>query len=130
ALMVGGGAALWLNGKKDSDGYVSTGNHRFHARSAAIVTDNMDVDLDGVRDFFDDGDLGRVHIKVEGNRDKPVFAGIARTKDVDRYLDGVATSTVTNLNYWPFDADYEDRYGTAHAMKPANQHIWAAQAKN
>src|SRR5690349_5071872 len=64
ALMVGGGASLWLNGKKDADGYVTTGDHRFHAKSAAIVTDNLDIDLDGVRDFFDDSDLGAVKIKV------------------------------------------------------------------
>src|SRR4051812_6116933 len=110
AMLVGGGASLWLNGKKDSDGYVSTGDHRFHATSAAIVSDNLDVDLDGARAFFDESDLGSVKIKVAGKADKPVFAGVARTSDVERYLDGVATSTVTNLNYWPFDADYEDVY--------------------
>jgi hypothetical protein len=126
-FIAAGGAGLWLNGQKDADGFVSTGDHRFEARTAAIVSENLDLDLSGVRDFFDDDDLGTVRLAVEANDEgRPVFAGIARTADVERYLAGVSTSTVTSLNYWPFDADYDDRLGPAGAKPPARQDIWVA----
>ena len=128
ALIAAGGAGLWLDGKKDADGFVSTGDHRFHAQTSAIVSENLDLDLDGADAVFDDGDLGTVRLRAHANENgKPVFVGIARTSDVERYLSGVATSTVTSLDYWPFDADYEDHFGSKYAERPANQGIWAAQ---
>jgi hypothetical protein len=126
-LIAAGGAGLWLNGQKDADGFVSSGDHRFSAQTSAIVSENLDLDLSGARDLFDDDDLGTVRIAVEPNEGKPVFAGIARTADVERYLSGVSTSTVTSLNYWPFDADYDDRLGAVEAKPPARQDIWVAK---
>ena len=52
-------------------------------------------------------DLGKVRLEVESRDDKPVFVGIARTSDVEDYLQGVSHSTLTTCNTSPFEADYD-----------------------
>jgi hypothetical protein len=133
-LLLGGGAALWANAKKDDDGYLSTSRHQFASRTAALATENLDVDLDGVQWLVDSGDAGKFRLKATSKTGKPIFVGIARTRDVDAYLRDVAHTTVTDVNYGPFgghfDADY--RYHGARrttAVPPARRHIWTASAQ-
>ena len=133
-LLLGGGAALWANAKKDDDGYLSTSRHQFASRTAALATENLDVDLDGVQWLVDSGDAGKTRLKVTSKTGKPIFVGIARTRDVDAYLSRVAHTTITNVDYGPFgghfDADY--RYHGARRTTiapPARQHIWTASAQ-
>lgn len=133
ALVLGGGVALWANAKKDDDGYLSTSRHEFASRTAALATENLDLDLDGVQWLVDSGDAGKTRLKVTSKNGKPIFVGIARTRDVDAYLNGVAHTTVANVDYGPFgghfDADY--RYhaaGKTTVAPPARQRIWTTSA--
>jgi hypothetical protein len=133
-LLLGGGLALWANAKKDDDGYLSTSRHQFASRTAALATENLDVDLDGVQWIVDSGDAGKGRLQVTSKTGKPMFVGIARTRDVDAYLNGVAHTTVTDVDYGPFgghfDADY--RFHAAPrttAEPPARQRIWTASAQ-
>jgi hypothetical protein len=133
-VLLGGGLALWANAKKDDDGYLSTSRHQFASRTAALATENLDVDLDGVQWIVDSGDAGKGRLQVTSKTGKPMFVGIARTRDVDAYLEGVAHTTVTDVDYGPFgghfDADY--RYHGARrttAEPPARQRIWTASAQ-
>ena len=84
--------------------------------------------LDGPESMLDDGALGKLRVRAESNDGKPVFVGIARTSDVEDYLRGTAHDVVTDVEYDPFDADYDARRGDREPAAPARQDIWAASA--
>jgi hypothetical protein len=127
-FLAAGGAALWANGQKHDDGYLSTRTERFHTHTAALRTENLDVDLGGTASVLDNDLYGKVRLRVTPRTSKDVFVGIARTSDVTRYLRGTAHTSVTDLDYHPFHADYATTGGARRAAPPATRHIWAAQA--
>jgi hypothetical protein len=131
ALVIGGGALLWGNGQKDEDGYVSTGTHGLHTSTYALATDNLDIDLDGAGWLLDNDRLGHVRIQATSHNDKPVFVGIAPTRDVSNYLAQTAHSSVTDVEDGPFssfDVTYRDHGGSVEPVAPAQQRFWAASA--
>src|SRR4029453_1300968 len=114
ALLAGGALALWGDSHKDDDGYLKTDTERFHAGTRALATENLDVDL-GDADFLaQSDDLGKIKVSAESRDGKPVFVGIARTSDVERYLDGVPYTTVDDLEVSPFGADSRRHAGNSH----------------
>jgi hypothetical protein len=127
-LLVGGGAGLWANGQKDDEGYLSTRTERFHTPTAAMRTDNLDVDLGGTATVLDSDLYGKVRLRATPRAGEDLFVGIARTRDVTDYLRGTAHATVTDVDYGPFGADYTTSGGARRAAAPAMQRIWAAQA--
>jgi hypothetical protein len=127
-LLAAGGAGLWLNGKKDDDGYINTRTERFHASTAALRTDNLDVELGGTGRVFGSDLYGKVRLRVTPRNDKDVFVGIARTRDVTRYLRTTAHTRVTDIDYHPFHADYATSGGAPRAPVPVTRNMWAAQA--
>ena len=128
AALVVGGVALWLDHKKDDQGYVSTHAHGFDTRSAALVSENLDIDLDGAEWLVNHDHYGRLRLRAASHDGKPVFVGVARTRDVERYLGGVAHSVVSDVELDPFDATYRDHRGARRAAPPAAKDIWAASA--
>ena len=58
---------------------------------------------------------------------RPVFVGIARTRDVDAYLDRSAHATLTDVEVDPFEADYRTTGGLTRPAAPGTQPIWAAR---
>src|SRR3954451_12935219 len=126
-LVVAGAVLLYANGQKDHDGYVSTGSDRFHTRTYALATDDLDVNTDAP-DWVDTGAaLGHLRLKASSRDGKPIFVGIAPTKDVDAYLRGTAHATVTDVDYSPFRATYRTHAGDRPAP-PAAQRFWTASA--
>jgi hypothetical protein len=128
AVLVAGGAGLWANGQKDDQGYISTHTERFHTRTAALRTNNLDVDLGGTATVLDSDLYGKVRLRVTPRAGKDLFVGIARTHDATDYLRGTAHTRVTDLDYHPFHADYATSGGARRAAVPTAQRIWAAQA--
>jgi hypothetical protein len=127
ALVVAGAVLLYANGQKDHDGYVSTGSDRYHTSTYALATDDLDINTD-VPDWLDDGTaLGHVRLKAKSRDGKPVFVGIAPTKDVKAYLSGTAHATVTDVEYTPFHASYRTHSGDRPAP-PAAQRFWTVSA--
>jgi hypothetical protein len=95
----GGGALLWLDTQRDSAGYVVTPATRFTGDGYALRFDADDlppVDRDWP---WAGGILGDVRVKVSTVDGGAVFAGIARTADVDRYFDGVPHRTFRDHRY-------------------------------
>jgi hypothetical protein len=126
-LIVVGAVLLYGNAQKDHDGYVSTGSDRFHTRTHALATDDLDVNSDGPDWVTDSSALGHIRLKATPRGDKPVFVGIAPTKDVDAYLRGASHATVTDVDYSPFHASYRTHGGGAPAP-PVAQRFWSASA--
>ena len=66
-----------------------------------------------------------MRLQATSRDDKPVFVGVARTADADRYLEGTRHTDITDVDYDPFDPSYRDFDGKAPA-RPVEQDIWAA----
>jgi hypothetical protein len=127
-LLAAGGVGLWANGQKDDQGYLSTRTERFHTDTAALRTENLDLDLGGTATVLDTDLYGKVRLRVMPRAGKDLFVGIARTRDATEYLRGTAHTRVTDLDYHPFHADYATTGGARQAAAPATRRIWAAQA--
>ena len=71
-----------------------------------------------------------MRLEVSSRNGKPVFVGIARTKDASAYLRGTAHATVTDFHSDPFRAVYRAEPGAARPAPaaPASKPIWAASA--
>ena len=67
--------------------------------------------------------LGRIRIDPQGTS---AFVGVARTTDVDAYLDQVAHDEVTDLDFDPFTLDRARRAGDGRPAIPTAQTFWAA----
>src|SRR4051812_20583046 len=119
AALVLGGASLWIDHKKDDQGFVSTTSHRFGTSTPALVSENLDTNLDGAEWLVNHDHYGRLRLKTASRDGKPVFVGVARTRDVEDYLRGVAHSTVTDVDLDPFDATYRDHGGASRATPPS-----------
>jgi hypothetical protein len=126
ALAAGGVALLEADGDKDAHGFVSTDSHEFRSSRAAIVSDNLDVDLDGGDWLVDGGVIGDVRLQLDPEGDEPVFVGIARTDDAQRYLRDVGHTVVEDIDYDPFDAAYREIPGDRRATPQTNADMWSA----
>ena len=128
-LVIAGGVLLWGNSKEDDAGYVSTGTHRLHTSTYAISTENIDLDAPGW--LVNHDRFGHIRIEANSRSIKPVFVGIAPTRDVSRYLANTAHSAVTDIDYGPFRSfhvTYRVHDGNRHPAAPIQQRFWAAAA--
>jgi hypothetical protein len=128
-FVAAGGALLWGNAQKDDQGYFTTASDRFHTRTYALATENLDVDADLPKLLAGDDRYGDIRLRVTPRTDDPVFVGIARTRDVDAYLRGTSHATVTDVDYDPFTADYATHPGRRPAGVPSAQRFWVASAQ-
>jgi hypothetical protein len=124
-LLMAGAAIYWADGKKDDDGYFSTRSERFVTTTYAVASDDLDVS--GMPLGTDR--YGKLRLKVSDRGGKPVFAGIARTSDAQAYLAGSAHSTLTDVDFSPFETSYRTADGTRQPAAPGTQDIWVASAQ-
>jgi hypothetical protein len=127
-LLAAGAAALWGDAQKDENGYISTGSDRFATSTRALTSENLDLDLDGLDTLIGSDSYGKIRLEVASHDDKPLFVGIARTSDVSDYLRGSSHAVVTDVDYSPFHADYDEKAGDRPLAPPAGARIWAASA--
>jgi len=126
ALAAGGGL-LWANGERDADGYVNTDTESLQTTGRAITTGHMNLELDGAGDFLEAIGSGDVKVTADAG-DGGTFIGIARTADVDRYLDGVGRAVVTDYSDW-FDPIYHQEAGDRRPAAPDTRSFWVAKAQ-
>jgi hypothetical protein len=123
-LLAAGTTGLWQLTKRDSSGFFTTNTKTLATNSYALTSDTLDVGSETPRLFGDH--IGTVQIRISS--DKPVFVGIARTSDVERYLARVNHQAVTDFEFDPFSVTYSDRPGTARPKLPTAQSFWRVQA--
>ena len=126
AALAIGALSLWGNAQKDDQGYVSTDRERVATTSYALTSDDMDIDTGAPNWLFDHSDFGKVRLSAESRDGKPVFVGIAHTRDVDRYLARSAHATVTDFDSSPFRVTKDERPGEQAPTPPAELSIWDA----
>jgi hypothetical protein len=129
-LIAGGAALFWVSHHKtDSDGYYTTAAHHYSSPTRALTTDGIDVGGDAPDWLFSSSTFGHVRIDARSTGSaKPVFVGIARTHDVDAYLDQVQHDEISDLEFHPFSIDKTRRAGEGRPAMPAAQTFWAASS--
>jgi hypothetical protein len=124
-LIVGGGgvAAFATIG---SDGKVSTGDQSFDTSGAALVTSAADLRAPGqVADL-----VGDPRVQLHLQSDKPVFIGVGRADDVERYLKGAPVDEVSDFEIDPFKMKHDLRAGEQRVTPPGKQSIWVAKGSD
>jgi hypothetical protein len=131
ALFLAGGLLLWADGHyKDADGYLSTGSQRFNSSEYAITTPKLDVGARAPGFLIKADRYGTLRLQTMAKGGKPLFVGVARTRDVDAWLNGVAYSEVSDIDFAPFNARYEAHTGHRKPGPPAQQRFWAASGSH
>jgi hypothetical protein len=121
-MLAGGGVAVAVDQtQRDADGFVMTPTEDFSTGTYAIVSESVDVAVDGP-DWAARAFLGKVRIRSESHG--PVFVGIARDEDVAGYLAGVRRAVVTAL--LPDHERYAVERGGAPVAPPTAQPFWVA----
>jgi hypothetical protein len=123
-IALGGGGILAVGG---SDGTFATGHHDVSTQTTALVSEVAAID--GVNELNDVLGQGRVRVNADAvQSDKPVFVGVGRKADVDRYLAGAEVDRVTDIDVDPFMIDKTRISGDAKPKPPATQSFWVAKA--
>jgi hypothetical protein len=126
-LSVAGGLALAV---PDDEGWVTVGPARVRSDAAALVGDNISIDLgDHVADgrTFVSWDVFSTEITVEGRSDKAVFVGVGPATAVSDYLDGTA---VAYADWHDDDFDVARYVPGGAASDPAEQDFWIATSSD
>jgi hypothetical protein len=111
---------------RDDDGFFSTNDERLRTPAYALTAEGLDLGGDPA-DWAPSDLLGTVRVTVESAAERPVFAGIGPTDDVDGYLGRVAHSEVTDFS--DGSPTYEDHRGGPPATRPGAQNFWVAQSE-
>jgi hypothetical protein len=130
--IVSGAYGLWLHTTQRSDGYVMTSSERFATGGYALATRTLHISSDVPSFLYGRDWLGDVRIRGDSaDPTRPLFIGIARKDDVDRYLAGVAHSEVVDVNANPFGTTYQPSYrarpGGKPAIPPDRARFWVAR---
>lgn len=120
------GAALYGEVNKGDAGYLATAFHCFASDRSATASEDLDVDAGRAGWFVDTDSLRPAAPTGQPDTAKPVSVGIARSYDVDEYLAGTDPARVSELNYLPFNADYDDHPAGRGPASPGDQRFWAA----
>ncbi|MBX7159671.1 MAG: DUF4389 domain-containing protein [Acidimicrobiia bacterium] len=127
-LVAVGVVLLWGHTtQRDADGFFNTPTVRLETTSYAITSEEIDLGAGAEEQFVRDfGDIATVRLRADAAGEKPVFVGIARRDDADRYLGGVDRAEVDGIRTDPFSVGYSYRDGSAPSTPPGDQDIWAA----
>jgi hypothetical protein len=117
-LLATGGAGLWARYGTSDHGWIASGTHRYATSGRAIVSGSLDAD--GIPNWL----VAKARVTASSEDGRPLFVGVARRGDVDRYLANVAHSTVEDVDFAPFKPTYSSVGGTAVPASPAAQSFW------
>ena len=114
------------NGFRDDDGFLMSGEATFSTSTYAITSESVEIHAEGGGEEVPRALLGEARLTAVPNGDVPVFIGLARTADVEEYLDGVGQARV--VGFTQEDPDYRTTQGVSPAVPPADADIWVEQS--
>jgi hypothetical protein len=121
-LVAAGGVALWANSNRGHDGYVSTGAHQLDTAGRALTSPSFQVGR-AAPDWL----ISRVRVSATSAASgRPLFVGIGRSRDVNRYLANVSRSELRDFGWTTIT--YANQTGTRTPAPPSTRHFWAATA--
>ena len=123
ALIAGGGILAWADQEQLRSGYLTTTTTTYSTSGYALASDPIKPHgAWGWLSLFVD----RVRIRISSSDpSRPLFAGIAASGDVERYLGDVSYTTVGTRG----GRDVTDHPGTSIPATPATALRWAAQTQ-
>ena len=126
-IMAGGAGVVGIQAfAGDDGGFVSIEEERLTSGGHAVATDV--IDLSGEIAGFGVDDLeATVRLDAEATAGEPVFVGIARRADVERYLQGVGHTTLLGLR--EDQPRYRQHEGTRPASRPGTRPFWVASSQ-
>ena len=101
AFLLAGLTLVWAHStQRDDDGFYSSGVVRLSTPTAAITSESLDLGdfNDAGSDWAIDRLDARVRLTATRADGGPVFVGIARAADLDRYLAGIPHDQVSDLS--------------------------------
>ena len=126
-----GGFLTWAYAtQRDSEGFFTSSTEHFETATYAITSENIDLGVEpGSGDrHFDLGHLATVRFRIASSTGAPVFIGIGREPDVDRYLAAVAHDEIDSVHFAPFRVTYRLQSGGPPSTRPSAQRFWDASA--
>ena len=123
ALLGAAGVAI-VDQSRDSAGFVSTPMRHSTTEGYALRYDALQTDGMWAGEAADW--IGTVRIRVVGASDVPVFVGVARTADVQRYCGG--PEMMSPERWWGRGPHHQRWTGAQPPTPPAQQQFWAASA--
>jgi hypothetical protein len=124
-LLGAGGTALWADRTQRDAGYVTTDVHGFSTSGSALATESTELGSAGVGWLYSPALLGDVRIRVTPTSSgSPLFVGIGRSTDVNRYLAGVNHTVISE--FWGDKTEAVD--GGPVGSPPETQEFWVASA--
>lgn len=125
ALLGGGGTALWADRTQRDGGYVMTDVHEFSTSGSALATVSTELGSAGFGWLYAPGLMDKVRIRVTPvSPGPPLFVGIGRSTDADRYLAGVDHTVITE--FWGNKTEAVG--GNTTKSPPGTQDFWVASA--
>jgi len=119
-LALAGTVSLAANALRDGSGYFNWPTETFTSNGYAIAMKTVDISKAPQWAL----NAGANRVRVQAQSDRPIFIGIARTADLNRYLHGTEHDDVSGLSYHPFQVDYDHTSGHAPNRLPANETFW------
>ena len=119
-LALAGAVSLAANAFRDGSGYFDWPTETLTSGGYAIAMKTVDISKAPQWAL----NAGADRVRVQANSNRPIFIGIARTADLDRYLRGTEHDDVSGLSYHPFRVDYDHRNGHAPSSLPASETFW------
>jgi hypothetical protein len=113
-----------LETNRDSTGYLTTHRHHYQTSSYALSTESLNVS--GLTGALEAGPFRLRIAATSKNAAKPLFIGIARTSDVNRFLARVSHDELRDINFDPFKVDYRRIGGGTPTAPPGAQSFWQA----
>jgi hypothetical protein len=120
-LAITGTVALAANALRDQNGYFNWPTETFTSRGYAIAMKSVDIAHAPQWGF---GHAGLDSVRVKAHSDRPLFIGIARAAELNRYLRGTEHDDVSGLTYRPFQVDYDHTNGHAPQRAPVDESFW------
>jgi hypothetical protein len=118
---------------RDQAGFLMSGQRIFATDTYAISSDNFELQADRPAAYIPRFFLGEAKITATSTNDKPVFLGVAATRDATSYLDGVGHATLIdpgNPNRAGSGPVYRTTAGGAPDAEPGALDIWAARTSS
>src|SRR5918998_3299289 len=98
ALLLGALVLGIAHTQRDADGFFTTSTERQATGSYALTHEGVRIgDVSELPDWVDER-FGTVRVNATAAEGTPLFVGVARTADVERYLLGVAHEQVTDFD--------------------------------
>jgi hypothetical protein len=127
-LVAAGGVAVWADrSQRDAGGYVTTPARQLATGDYALASKSIDIHWHGPSWLYPSRLIGSAQIRAASTTPgRPIFIGIARSRDVERYLQGVAHAQVRDVSVSPFHVRYARSAGGAPRVVPGRSPIWVA----